>query len=201
MIDHPDFVRYPEGALLKRPPISERLAYLLRLKRPSPIEYPEGLIRLQRPVELKFDLRQVLDLANHAARCPENRPSMAHWHDRNLWLDTSANFTRYEVERLRGRHIDTSKIPPALDLVKDHGVYLMSNGIPVQRAHDGRGSKVAYAEGFDPFENPDWEDFVSARLGRKDFSIPVPLSWIRKAQSHSNTSMVLLIDRKGLHLK
>ena len=40
---------------------------------------------------------------------------------------------------------------PSLMLVKDDGVYLMSNGVPIQPRGDGKtGAKVVYAKGYEP---------------------------------------------------
>jgi hypothetical protein len=116
-------------------------------------------------------------------------------------VDPEAEFSNQEIELSRGRHIDNMLIPPALDLIKDHGIYLMSNGIPVQRESCGRKSKVAYAKGFNPFDDLRWEEYSKAYLGRKDFSLPVPLRWIRRAQARKQKVLCLVIDKNGLRMK
>ncbi|RMD64009.1 DUF3085 domain-containing protein [Candidatus Parcubacteria bacterium] len=64
--------------------------------------------------------------------------------------------------------VDTSKIPPAIWLVKDHGVYLMSNGLP----GNGEKSPVVYAEEMDPDSNPDdWYVRAEAVFGGDDCCI------------------------------
>jgi len=201
VIDHPDFITYPDEFFLETPGLSERLTHLLRLKKTQPIKPPAGLIRPVGKLELRFDLPDVLGLADHACRSVEHRPATVHYHDKRLWINAEAGYTPREIQSMRGRHVDSRKIPPALDLVRDDGIYLMSNGIPVQREPCGRSSKVAYADGFDPLNDERWEEFARAYLGRKDFSLPVPLSWIRRAQSRSSKSLTLIIDGNGLHAK
>ncbi|MGK9452609.1 DUF3085 domain-containing protein [Acidithiobacillus caldus] len=74
-------------------------------------------------------------------------------------------------------NVDKARIPPALWLVKDHGVYLMSNGLPRLLAdpeHNPTQGLAAYALGFCPEKNPDWY----ARLGSlegDDFCDLLPL--------------------------
>ena len=59
----------------------------------------------------------------------------------------------YGVERLEPG-------TPAVFLVGDRGVYLMSNGLPrdVEKNGDGEMAFVAYATGIDPTEDEDWYD-------------------------------------------
>ncbi|MHB1952514.1 MAG: DUF3085 domain-containing protein [Thermoplasmataceae archaeon] len=71
-----------------------------------------------------------------------------------------------------GKHIDKSKVPPALWLVKDRGVYLMSNGDPGLMRDTKTGShEVVYAEGCDPDRCPnDWYDNSLDIMGGDDCS-------------------------------
>ena len=72
---------------------------------------------------------------------------------------------------------------PALLLVKDEGIYLMSNGLPIlatqKPAPNGTGmmdcSQVAYAQGFDPYaeDRMDVWDRAHDAVGGDDFSEPI----------------------------
>lgn len=62
---------------------------------------------------------------------------------------------------------------PSLWLVKDDGIYVMSNGFPADA--EGERNYVVYAEGFDPRSNPNvWEDCRDA-VGGDDFCEVIPL--------------------------
>ena len=68
---------------------------------------------------------------------------------------------------------------PGLFLVKDEGIYLMSNGQPTLPRKDGqKGTHVVYAQGFDPTERDRmevWED-ARAAVGGDDFAEMLPLT-------------------------
>ena len=74
-------------------------------------------------------------------------------------------------------NVDKARIPPALWLVKDHGIYLMSNGIPrllVDPERNPTQGLVAYAIGFCPEKNPDWYGRLGSLEG-DDFCDLLPL--------------------------
>lgn len=73
---------------------------------------------------------------------------------------------------------------PALWLVKDEGIYLMSNGNPRQMA-DGTESLVAYAQGFDPRVGDRMDVYEAAReaVGGDDFADALPIEWFEDALS------------------
>lgn len=67
---------------------------------------------------------------------------------------------------------------PALFLVHDHGVYLMSAGIPhLERPDKPESSKVVYAEGCNPDtqEFNDWWENSRELVGGDDFVEMIPL--------------------------
>ena len=130
MIDHPDFVDYAGNTFMTEPSKKERLASTLPLQRTKPVKPPKGLIRSSKTLDLHFDLETVLALAHHACRSLEHRPAMIHYHDRRLWSDPDADYSEREIELSRGRHIDNMLIPPALDLIKDHGIVVWDNAGP-----------------------------------------------------------------------
>ena len=66
---------------------------------------------------------------------------------------------------------------PAVMLVKDSGIYLMSSGLP--RDIDNRNrSFVAYAWGFDPRTNDNCHDDSSQAVGGDDFSEFLSAHWL-----------------------
>jgi hypothetical protein len=66
---------------------------------------------------------------------------------------------------------------PAVLLVHDQGVYLMSNGQP-RDIVKGESSFVAYAKGCHPDRDPDWYDTAHALVGGDDFGETLP--WARE---------------------
>ena len=89
--------------------------------------------------DLYFDLEAVLRLAEHAAAAPEHAQSYS------------------EAD-------SKTPCPGALMLVKDEGVYLMSNGLPGPALD---GSHVVFAHGWTP-DSPD--DPSETHLGDDDFA-------------------------------
>lgn len=75
-------------------------------------------------------------------------------------------------------NIDIDKIPAGLILVKDQGVYLMSNGSPGLLKEGSTHHVVAYAEEADPncksFD--DWWDAGQRIMGGDDCAISLPLT-------------------------
>lgn len=57
---------------------------------------------------------------------------------------------------------------PALQLVGDQGVYLMSNGRPPDKRDAQDGCFVAYARGLNPHTDPDWWQTKRATYGGDD---------------------------------
>lgn len=93
---------------------------------------------------------------------------------------------------------DDGPARPALWLVKDEGIYLMSNGIPPKLA-DGTVAApyqvglVAYARGFDPTERDRmevWDDAHEA-VGGDDFADPLPIDWFETAIASGRATIVL----------
>lgn len=76
------------------------------------------------------------------------------------------------------------KPEPALLLVGDQGVYLMSSGQPILPAEDGKpdsSSLVAYAKGTDPKKDEDWYDEKRALFGGDDGADALPLAGLEAA--------------------
>ena len=99
-------------------------------------------------IQLRFPLRDVLALADHAIAAPNHKPSFA---------DT----------------VDGTTPAAALWFVGDDGLYLMSNGLPGQPHPDG-GARllVVHADGYTTAMSK--RDIADA-IGGDDFCEPLPL--------------------------
>lgn len=77
-------------------------------------------------------------------------------------------------------NVDTSKIQPSILLVKDYGIYLMSNGLP--RLPDlvrETSSLVCFSEESNPHEMPFhvWYENAVDIMGEHDSSEIFPVEW------------------------
>ena len=119
---------------------------------------------------LRFNAELVKRLMEHAAACKLHRATYEQAY-RMLgkdWFDGKVS-----ADTLRDR------IAPALHFVKDHGIYLMSNGDPslsgAEFGRKGMKNAVVYAEGYDPKAEDCWERAREA-VGGDDFVENLDLS-------------------------
>ena len=93
------------------------------------------------------------------------------------------------------------KIQPKLLLVKDQGVYLMTNANFPQSPSE-RGT-VAYAEGMNPTvdEFNDWYETARRVMGGDDMSQGLPASWYKLSESAKKRKFQLRITSKAVALK
>lgn len=99
-------------------------------------------------IQLRFPLRDVLAVANHAIAATDHKPSF--------------------------RDCENGTTPtPALWFVGDDGLYVMSNGLPGQPHPDG-GDRllVVYADGYTTAMS---KHDVADEIGGDDFCEPLPL--------------------------
>jgi hypothetical protein len=103
-------------------------------------------------IQLRFALRDVLAVAEHAIAAPDHKPSFA---------DTVDGTT------------PTPEPTPALWFVSGDGLYLMSNGLPSQPHPDG-GDRlhVVYADGYRTAMS---KHAIADEIGGDDFCEPLPL--------------------------
>ena len=101
---------------------------------------------------IRFRLDEVRPLARHALGCKQFRKTF--------------------VEEDEKREPE-----PALHLVHDDGVYIMSNGLPMDIVREGKKARarVAYAESCDPRKDPGWWEESRALVGGNDFVELLPL--------------------------
>lgn len=112
---------------------------------------------------LTFSAADIRELVTHTKAAAQRRPSYAESLNPAFHTDGKT---------------DDAKIPPGLWLVKDDGIYLMSNGTPYPRrsATDDR-ARVAYAAEANPDEMSPEAAWNAARalLGGGDFVQALPL--------------------------
>jgi len=97
---------------------------------------------------------------------------------------------------------DPKPAGPALWLVHERGVYLMSNGMPRLLDDNGR-SRVAYAEGCDPDRDPEWWETSEALVGGDDFAEVLDENWlrhIRAAHAQGVESLAIGVTGDALRL-
>nr|WP_233341429.1 DUF3085 domain-containing protein [Escherichia coli] len=89
------------------------------------------------------------------------------------------------------KHIDPARLTPQILLVKDHGVYLITNasldGTPVSR------DTVVYARGMNPSVDDEWYDEAEEALGGDDSSVSIPVAWFELALKKRN--LMLLVSK------
>jgi hypothetical protein len=99
-------------------------------------------------IELRFPLRDVLAVADHAIAAPHHKPSL---------LDSENGTTP----------------APALWFVGDDGLYLMSNGLPGQPHPDGGDRLLLVCA--DGYHTAMSKHDVADEIGGDDFCEPLPL--------------------------
>lgn len=118
----------------------------------------------------------------------------------------------WKVEELRplfthARHAPQRRAPygptnasekPSLHLVKDEGIYLMSNGFPGFGVKGERNQKVVYADGFDPAKNDHVWEKSRAAVGGDDFVLDFGHeTWMRVFQSDGGAYKRLEVECLG----
>jgi hypothetical protein len=149
---------------------------------------------------LVFSMRDLMPLTLHALRSPEHRPAKDQILDPRLWIDPKRPPTAADIKEGAWRHVDPKKVPAALELVSDHGIYLMSNGIPVQPSRVRNECESVFARGFDPYQDEHWQKWSARILGRQKVSRRVPLDWIRRAHLRQERELRIKVTRTGLRL-
>lgn len=89
---------------------------------------------------------------------------------------------------------------PSLHFVKDSGIYLLSGASDRQLRPDGKGSVVAYAQGYEP-DAPDSWDRCRDAVGGDDFVEVLPLKFFTSALDNGATAIVLIVTEKDMRLE
>lgn len=150
---------------------------------------------------LAFSMRDLIPLTLHALRSPDHRPARDQLMDRRLWHDAQRPPTAAEISNGNWHHVDPRKVPPALELVSDHGIYLMSNGIPVQASRTRNECESVFARGFDPYRDEHWQKWSARILGRQKVSKRIPLDWVRRAHQREDSELRIKVARNCLKLQ
>lgn len=152
---------------------------------------------------LSFAMKDVGILAEHTRNCAEHSPDIEQLFDKKLWRE-GIELSEDDVFSNGGKHIDPSKVPAGFWLVKDSGIYLMSNGSPGLKENpedqDSTKQKVFYAKGFDPAKDEDWYDSARYAVGGDDFGIFIPLEWFDIAKRNGKRRFSIKVSGSG-HFK
>ncbi len=149
---------------------------------------------------LIFCMRDLIPLALHSLRSREHRPAKDQLMDPRLWHDPRRPPTAADISNGAWHHVDPRKVPPALELISDHGIYLMSNGIPVQPSRLRNECESVFAQGFDPYRDEDWHKWSARILGKQKISRRVPIDWIRRAHVRKEQELRIKITRNSIRL-
>jgi hypothetical protein len=133
---------------------------------------------------LLFEVKTLRTLLDHTRGASERRATFSQLVDGRYRLDGRDWVQgRDSDETLTEAYVDRRKIPPGLTLVGDHGVYLMSNGLPPLQDPSPEISRslVAYALGINPEQDSMWLDAKRAAFGGDDGTEPIDLESIEAA--------------------
>lgn len=149
---------------------------------------------------LTFDKNEVAKRVAHAKAAKTHSPSCedlfnAAYHrggvvrEKNGWPDSS--------------NIDKALIPAALHLVKDQGVYLLSNGLPILPKSDGKpGSEVVYAREASPvaLDFDDWYENAARIMGGDDSVTTLPVEMFEEELSKAAPVIRMKVTSKAIAL-
>ena len=152
--------------------------------------------------KLRFDATASAELLAHAEEAPTHRGTFGQLVEahkqaakvelRKLWTRIGRTFTEEELDAIAeengerhagsGKDEDLPDYPPGLLVVKDQGIYLMSNGLPhLAREDEPDSSKVCYAQGgFTPNGNDQCWDNCRNAVGGDDFAEAINAESLRK---------------------
>ena len=140
--------------------------------------------------DLTFRAGDVRVLLAHARAAKEHRPSYEDlfepdYHkggkvkEKDGWPDSD--------------NIDPTKIPAGLWLVKDDGVYLMSNGSPALLREEGKPNNVVvYASEANPKTSEDCWGSACSIMGGDDCVITLPATMFTKVDELADDDLILM---------
>jgi len=127
---------------------------------------------------ISFKITEIEKLVLDMEKSNEFLPTM------NELFDLKAKFLKKGVAKTEDTlpitkdEIDYTKVEKSFHLVKDHGVYMLSNAR--NKTNDKPASEtklIAYAKGFNPDVDEDWYEYSRDVIGGDDCVIDIPLSW------------------------
>lgn len=89
---------------------------------------------------------------------------------------------------------------PGLMLVKDDGIYLMSNGMPGFMRTDIKAHRVCYARGYDPTKDDDVWERSRAAVGGDDFAQLFDLEAFENAERTLSKEVKVLVHEDRFEL-
>ncbi len=115
---------------------------------------------------LKFNLNEVAPVIEHAEEAVQHFPTFDQ-----------------KYEAVEGEFTEKKNlcVEAALHLVKDQGVYLISNGMTQKGESPANLGLVAYADGTNPKLHEDWWENSRFLCGGDDFVEHLPLAFFKKA--------------------
>ena len=138
------------------------------------------------PTILTFNAANVRTLLNHAYSSEFHKPTIA----QRLQI--------YGPEAWDQQPSESIETPPGLWLVKDQGIYLMSNGLPGLLLTD-RHHYVVYADTYDPRTDGDVWDRSRAAVGGDDFCEFIDREW-EQALRPLDQYLYITIDETRLQI-
>jgi len=96
--------------------------------------------------------------------------------------------------------IDFTKVEKAFRLVKDNGIYLLSNAMHKDKKSPRESGLIVYAEGFNPEIDGDIWDKCRRVMGGDDCVISIPLDWYNYAIEKGYKSFIISVSAKNIGL-
>ena len=155
-----------------------------------------------------FNMADVGKLINELKGCQELSPTMDDLFDSNKHKDgvirNDAGLTEEQADAQKipfwpsAKSIDPSKLEPVLQLVGDHGVYLITNA-KLEGTPSSRGT-VVYAKGCNPAVDEDFYEEKERVFGGSDGSISIPLAWAELAQKKGVGMFKIQLNKNSIKL-
>jgi hypothetical protein len=125
---------------------------------------------------LRFNVGEVRKLYNHSVVAKEHFASSEDLFEAKYHKGGQVVMCA-DMDWPDSKNIDTTLIPASLWLVRDRGVYLMSNGLPPMLVEGSETKRVAaYAKGADPQADEEWYRVKREVFGGDDGVENLPVS-------------------------
>jgi hypothetical protein len=150
------------------------------------------------PTTLLFDATSVFALLRHTEKCRRRRASFVQRWDPRYRHDNEPFSYEEEGRDPLPQEVDNTCIPPGLHLAsRGRLVYLVSNGIPIQRDRsEGLRMRAAYADGYGPTDSP---NRLPPALKEQEHArfVPAGLFWTRVVGLAGGGVVALKVDPAG----
>lgn len=142
--------------------------------------------------KLSFNLDEIRPLVEHAKAAPQHGMTYEMQFDSKHWLP---GVKIGPGEWPKPEQLDYSSVKPHLQLVKDHGVYIMSSGRPILPGKDTL-NHVVYAKGLGPDADYDAIHAVSG----DDLVVALDLDFFEKALAMKAKSVDIKLNARSLSM-